>query len=162
MVRQLKECRESTIAPSARVWHLLLEFPVPQAVLIQIFLLLKGLDATGALVRPLLCVSPQVILKSCQLQKDAVTVRTSRFPSVVDRHVPLVVGQLDEVFAAQRTIKLFVLMPLLMLLQRILDLELLPAGAAGVRLLMDPHVCLQAFWTTEGFVTFWTGPIVFF
>lgn len=49
-----------------------------------------------------------------------------------------------------------------MLLQRILDLKLLAAGVAGVRLFMNPHVRLQFFRTTEGFITFWTSPIVFF
>lgn len=49
-----------------------------------------------------------------------------------------------------------------MLLQCVLDLKLLPTRVAGVRLFMNPHVHLQLFWTTEGFVTFRTSPIVFF
>lgn len=76
--------------------------------------------------------------------------------------MPLVVGQLDESLAAQGTIILLILVALLVLLQRVLDFKLLPAGAAGVRLLVNPHVGLQFFRATEGFVTFRTSTIVFF
>lgn len=75
--------------------------------------------------------------------------------------MPLVVRELDEAFAAQRAVILFVLMPLLVLLQCILHLKLLPAGAALVRLLVNHHVRLQFFYAAEGLVTFRTSPVVF-
>lgn len=87
---------------------------------------------------------------------------TPRFPSVVDHHVSLVVREFEKPFLTQRAVILFILVTLFVLLQCILNLKLLPTGAAGIRLLMNPHVCLQLFWTTESFITFWTSSIVFF
>lgn len=86
--------------------------------------------------------------------------RTFGLPPVVDQHVPLVVRQLDEVFAAHGAVILLVLVALLVLLQRVLHLELLPAGVARVGLLVDAHVRLQFLWTAEGPVTLRTRPVV--
>ena len=99
--RQLRQRGEGQVAPRARVGPLLLELPVLEAVLLQVFFLLEGLDAAAALVRPLLGVSPQVIFEGRSFQKDDVTVRTLGFPPAVDHQVPLVVRQLEEAFAAE-------------------------------------------------------------
>lgn len=76
--------------------------------------------------------------------------------------MPLIVGKLEEVFAAQCTVILFAFMTLLVLLQSILNFKLLSTRAAGIRLLMHRHVYLQFFKTTKGFITLWAGPLVFF
>lgn len=101
VLRQLNQRGEGQVAPGARVGPLLLELPVLEAVLLQVFFLLEGLDAAAALVGSLLGVSPQVILEGRQFQKDAVAVRTLGFPPAVDHQVPLVVRQLEEAFAAE-------------------------------------------------------------
>lgn len=51
-------------------------------------------------------------------------------------------------------------MALLVLLQRVLDLELLPTGVAREGLQVNPHMRLQLFCTGEGFVALGTGPVV--
>lgn len=73
----------------------------------------------------------------------------------------LVVRQLEEAFAAERTVILLSLVALLVLLQRVLNLERLPTGVAREGLQVNPHMSLQFFCTGEGFVTLRTGPVVF-
>lgn len=160
VLRQLDERGEGEVAPGARVRPLLLQLPVLEAVLLQFLLLLEGLDAAAALVRPLLRVGPQVVLERRHLQEDAVAVRTLGFPPAVHHQVPLVVRQLDEAFVAQGAVVLLALVELLVLLQRVLHLELLPAGVAREGLQVNPHVGLQRLGAGEGLVALGTGPVV--
>lgn len=87
--------------------------------------------------------------------------RTLGFPPAVDHEVPLVVRQFDEAFVAQGAVILLALVELLVLLQRVLNLELLPTGVAREGFQVNPHVSLQLFCTREGLVTLGTGPVVF-
>lgn len=159
--RQLEERGEGQVAPRARVRPLLLQLPVLEAVLLQLLLLLEGLDAAAALVGSLPRVSPQVVLERRQLQEDAVAVRALGFPPAVDHQVPLVVRQLDEALVAQGAVILLALVELLVLLQRVRHLELLPAGVAREGLQVSPHVSLQRVCAGEGLVTLGAGAVVF-
>lgn len=159
---QLHQSGEGVVAASARVRPLLLELPVSEAVLLEFFLLLKGFNTAAALVRSLFSMSPEVIFQSSQLQEDAVTMWASRFSSIMDHNVLLIVRELKEVFAAHRTVIFIVLVNQLVLLQSVLDLKFLPTGAAGVRLLMDHHVSLQFFRAAKRLLTFRTGAAVLF
>lgn len=108
-----------------------------EAVLLQLLLMFEGFDAASALIWPFKSVSPQVIFESCKLQEDTIAVWTSGFSSVVDLHVSLIMRQFHEVFLAQRTVILIMLVTLLMFLQSIFHFELLPTDAAGKGFLMN-------------------------
>lgn len=162
MLSQLKQRGESIDAAGARVGPFLLDLPVLEAVFLQLRPLLKRFDTAAALVRPLLRMSPQVVFKGSQLQEDIVAVWTSGFSSVMDHQVSLIVRDFEEVFVTHGAVILLSLVALFMLLQRILHLELLPAGAAGVNFVMKHHVSLEFSRAVEGFAAFWTRPAVFF
>lgn len=161
VLRQLAQRGEGGVAARARERPLPLELLVLEAVALQLVLGLEGLHAAAALVRPLGGVRLQVILERGEVQEDAVAVRTSVLPSLVDLQVALVVRQLAEELLAQGAEVLSAPVALLMLLQGVLHLELLPADAAGVRLFVNLQVRLQFLWTAESLAAFGTRPVVF-
>lgn len=159
---QLAQRGEGVVTPGAGVRSLFLELPVLEAVQLQLRLVLEGLNATAALMRPLLHVSPQVIPQCRCGGQDDLAVRAFGFTLAVGLGVTLVVGKLEEVLAAHRTVvALPVLVAFLMLAVRIRHLKILATGLAGVGLVVHLHVCLQVFGAAEGCVTFGTNAIVF-
>lgn len=129
-----------------------------EAVVVIVLFMLKTLQATGALVRPFVDMSAQVVLKCIDFYEDCVAMWTPVLSLLVNRHMPLVVRLFLKKLVTLGTVIKAVCMGFLMLLQRSFKLKLLSTDGT-CPIMHFIHMCRKVFRTGKGFRAQWTNAL---